>query len=81
MRISQKSKGDGVVNIIKEWYGKQGLLARFYSIQDQGITKYYVDYGLCRNTSLVGVSNRYANVSNIPRRYGIYVRKYLCGGR
>ena len=35
------------MNIIKEWYGKTGLLARFYSCN--GI--YFLDYDLCRETT------------------------------
>ena len=63
------------MNIIKEWFGKSGLIARFYSCTDGGRLRYFVDYKWCQITSEVIISmdgNRFFVTfqrDDVPQKY------------
>lgn len=63
------------MNIIKEWFGKSGLIARFYSCTDCGRLRYFVDYKGCQVTSevIISMSGTGFNVSfqrdDVPQKY------------
>lgn len=59
------------MNLLKEWYGKKGLLARWYSCN--GI--YFLDYNMCHETSQLAITVNGVNVvvtaqmPDVPKKY------------
>lgn len=55
------------MEIIKEWYGKSGILARLYKIPE-GI---FLDYKNCKQTSRVYVIGGIVQMqmSDVPKKY------------
>lgn len=71
------------MNIYKEWFGKSGLLARFYSCHDGAKLRYFVDYNGCRQTSEIvitvinGSYNLVFKQGDVPMKYRKEIKTLL----
>lgn len=66
------------MKILKEWYGKSGLLARLYICDG----RYFLDYDGCRETSEIYVQGGIIRVQmpDVPKKYINEIPKYIRRG-
>jgi len=77
------------MSILREFIGSKGLNARFYSIEEDNVLLYFLDYHMCTRTLLVGKVDKVSKVGVIndkciselrpPRTYIRYALNHIKG--